>query len=77
MLSKRLEIAYIDVPDTLVDIIRTSSSSKFRSITSDDRIPLVCLQIPYGSGEETGSNEIEEASGDDQKELELGRGTTP
>jgi hypothetical protein len=65
-------IAYIDVPDTLVDIVRTSPRSEFCSITSDGLVPGLCLEIPYSSGEETGCDEIEEASGDHQEELKSG-----
>lgn len=70
-MSVRLKIAYVDVPDTLTNIIRTGSGSKFRGIGSNGLVPLVLLQKPYGSREETGGNEIKEAGGDDQKELEL------
>jgi hypothetical protein len=35
------------------------------------------LEIPYCSGKETASDEIEEASGDDQEELKFGRCATP
>jgi hypothetical protein len=65
------------VPDTLVDVIRSRSGTKFCGITSDYFVPFICLEIPDRSGEETSSDEIEEAGGDDQKELELGRSTTP
>lgn len=54
-------IAYVDVPDTLVDIIRSRSGSKFCGITSDYLVPLVCLEVPDSSGEQTSSHEIEEA----------------
>jgi hypothetical protein len=77
MSSERLRTAYVDVPDTLVYVIRTSSGSEFRGITSNYLVPSVRFQIPHASGEETGSDEIEEAGRDNQKELEPGRGTTP
>jgi hypothetical protein len=77
MSSERLRTAYVDVPDTLVYVIRTSSGSELRGITSNYLVPSVCFQIPYASGEETSSDEIEEAGRDNQKDLEPGRGTTP
>jgi len=66
---KRLRIVYVDVPDTLVNIIRTRPRTELRGIHSHYLVPFICLQVPHAPGEETGSDEIEEAGRDNQEEL--------
>jgi len=53
-----LRIAYVDVPDTSANIIRTRASTELRSIRSNYLIPFICFQVPHGPREETSSDEI-------------------
>lgn len=70
-------MSYVDVPDTLIDVIRSWTGPSFDGITTDHLVPSVCLKKPNPSGEESGSDDIEKAGGDDQEELESGRCTAP
>lgn len=65
------------MPDRSTDIVRTGSSSQFGSITSNSIVPVLSLEIPDRSREETSSNEIQETSGSDKEKLKFGRGTSP
>ena len=54
-------MAYVDVPDTLIDIIRSGTGSGFDGVTTDHLVPTVRLEKPNASGEESGSDDIEKA----------------
>lgn len=69
-------VAAVDVPDTLADIVGTSSRTRFGRITTDDIIPGVVLEVPDCTGEETSGDEVEEAGRDDQEVLQGGSVTT-
>lgn len=65
-----LSVAAVDVPDTLVDVVRTRARANFCCITSDDVVPGVNFEGPDGFAEESGGDEIQETSGDDEEDLE-------
>jgi hypothetical protein len=46
------------MPYALVDIIRASTITKLGSIATDPVIPLLLFEVPYGSREEAGGDEI-------------------
>ena len=73
----RLGLTYVDVPDTLVDVIGPRSGSDLCRIASHCIVPILSLEIPDCSREETGGDEVEEACRDDKEELESGRSTSP
>lgn len=60
------------MPDALSDVIRSRTGTCLGSITTNYVVPSIVLQIPDASGEEAGSNQVEDASGDDQEDLEGG-----
>lgn len=70
-------VTYVDVPNALIDIIRASTGAELGSLTTNVLVPLLVLKVPDGAGEETGGDEVQEAGGGDEEELELGGGTTP
>ena len=53
------------MPDTLPDIVRARACAGLVCVTSDDVVPGVVLEEPYGFGKEAGCDEVEEASTDD------------
>ena len=64
------------MPDTLADIVGTSSRTRFGRITTDDIVPGVVLEVPDCTREETSGDEVEEAGRDDQEVLQGGSVTT-
>lgn len=64
------------MPDTLANIVRTGSRTRFGGVTTDDVVPGVVLEVPDGTGEETSGDEVKEASRDDQEILQRGGVTT-
>jgi hypothetical protein len=66
------EGAYIDVPDAAVNVVRPWPGAVLRGISSGQVVPLLRLEVPYSSGEETSGDQVEEAGGDDQEDLESG-----
>jgi len=69
-------LTYVDVPDTLADVVGTGAGANFGSITSDDLVPGVDLESPYTLGEESGGHEVEETGRDDEEVLEACHVTT-
>ena len=49
------------MPDTTIDIIRSRAGAGLGSITANGIVPLLGFEEPDGFGEETSSDEIEEA----------------
>lgn len=70
-------VIYVDVPDALVDVVGPRSGSDLCRIASHCIVPILSLEIPDCSREETGGDEVEEACRDDKEELEFGRSTAP
>lgn len=55
-----LRPTYINMPDTLVDIIGPRAGAKLRSFTTtQDLVPMMVLEGPNGAGEKPGGDEIQ------------------
>ncbi|KAB8437403.1 hypothetical protein FH972_025081 [Carpinus fangiana] len=65
-------IAAVDVPYGLANIVAAGARTRLGGISTSQLVPSVLLQIPDASAKETGGNEVEEAGGDDQEDLEGG-----
>lgn len=75
--TTQFRVAAVDVPDTLTNIIRTGPRSRLRSISTDDVVPSVVLEVPDGARKQPSGNKIKEARRDDQEVLQGGSVTTP
>lgn len=70
-------ITHINVPDALVNIIRAGSGAKLGGFTTNKLIPLLLLKVPHATGEQTSGDEIQQARGRDQEELDARSRATP
>ena len=52
---------YVDMPDALVNVVRSCACSQLRSIASNSIVPILSLEIPNCPREETGGDQVEEA----------------
>lgn len=68
---------YVDVPDTLVNIIGTRSVSKLISFTTNVLVPLGHLETPDRARKEASTDEVQEAGRENEEELKSGARTTP
>lgn len=51
---------YINMPDTLVDIIGPRAGAKLSGFaTTQDLVPMMVLEVPNGAGEKAGGDEIQ------------------
>jgi len=53
-------LTYVDMPDTLADVVGARAGADFGSVTSDDLVPGVDLECPDSLGEESGGHKVEE-----------------
>lgn len=65
------------MPNAAINIIRTRPITELGCVTTNDLVPLLLLEKPKCPREKTGCNEIEQACGCNQEDLQLGDGTTP
>jgi hypothetical protein len=68
---------YVDVPDTLVNIIGTRPVSKLISFTTNVLVPLGHLETPDRARKKTGTHEVQEAGRENEEELKFGARATP
>lgn len=68
---------HVDVPDALVNVIRASSGAKLSGFTTNELIPLLLLKVPHATGEQTSGDEIQQAGGRDQEDLDARGRATP
>ncbi|RKK06791.1 hypothetical protein BFJ66_g17645 [Fusarium oxysporum f. sp. cepae] len=54
--------AHVNMPDTVVDIVRSKTISDFRNITADSLVPLLLLKEPDGARKETYCNKVRKTS---------------
>lgn len=66
------EGTYVNVPDATVDVVRSWPGACLSGITSGQVVPVLCLKVPNGAGEESSGDQVEKAGGDNQEELEFG-----
>ena len=66
-----LSATYVDVPDGLVRVVRAGADADLGGVTTDDVVPLLLLEGPDGTGEEAGGDQIEQAGGCDEEELQF------
>ncbi len=59
------------MPNALGDVVATSAGAEFSSIGAHDLIPSGLLEVPDGFGEQTCSDEVQKAGGDDKEDLEF------
>ena len=76
-METRWRITHVDVPNTLIDIIRAGSVTEFTSFTTNVLVPSGHLETPDRSREETCTNEVEQTGRQNEEELEFGTRTTP
>lgn len=62
--------AAVDVPDRLADIVGARAGACFGAVAAADLGPGVVLEVPDSAGEEAGRDEVEEAGGDYEEDLE-------
>jgi len=67
----QLGAATVDVPHSIADVIRAWSVASFSCISASELVELVGLKVSYGLGKETGTDEIEETSADDESSLQF------
>jgi len=72
-----LRVAAVDVPYAFTNVVRSWSGSYFGQVSTDDLGPCVHLKRPDCLGEETGSDQVEEAGGDDEEDLKSCTIATP
>lgn len=68
---------YIDVPHALGDVVGSWAGSGLGCVASSQVVPVLCLEVPDGSREEAGGDEVEEAGGEDEEHLQFGRSAAP
>jgi hypothetical protein len=51
-------VTYIDVPDTLVNVVGTRSIAKLVGLTTNILVPPGHFEAPHGSREEAGTDEV-------------------
>jgi hypothetical protein len=62
--------AYVNMPNTLPDIITPWAGPRFRSPLPSKLHPSILLEIPHALAEQARSNQVQEACGDDEEDLE-------
>ncbi len=72
-----LSATYVDVPDGLVGVVGARAGADLGGVTTDDVVPLLLLQGPDGTGKETGSDQVEQAGGCDEEDLQFRGRATP
>lgn len=70
-------MAYVDVPDTLINIVGAGSVTKLVCLATNILVPFGHLEAPYRPRKETSTNKVQEAGGQNKEELEFGARTTP
>jgi hypothetical protein len=60
------------VPHALPDVVGARAGADPVGVAADDFVPGVGLEGPDGFGEEARGDEVEEAGGDDEEDLEFG-----
>lgn len=65
------------MPDAAVNVVRAGSSTSLSSIAADKLVPLLLLERPNSAREQAGAYQVEQASRDDEENLQLGASTTP
>ena len=76
-METRRRITHVDVPNTLIDIIRAGPVAELTSFTTNVLVPSSHLETPDRSREETCANEVEQTGRQNEEELEFGARTTP
>jgi hypothetical protein len=76
-METRRRTTHVDVPNTLIDIIRAGSVAELTSFTTNVLVPSSHLETPDRSREKACANEVEEAGRQNKEELEFGARTTP
>jgi hypothetical protein len=75
--GRRDGVTYIDMPYALIDIIRSRSRTNLISITTNDLIPSLRLQVPYSPRQEPGGNNIDNQCRDNEENLQFSRCASP
>jgi hypothetical protein len=70
-------MTYINMPNTLVNIVRARSVTELVCFTTDILVPFGHLEAPYSPREEACTNEVQETGGENKEELEFGTRATP
>jgi hypothetical protein len=68
---------HVDVPDGLADVVRAGPGADLGDVAANEGVPLVYFEVADGLGEEPGGDEVEEAGGDDEQELQRRVVTAP
>lgn len=63
---------YVDVPNTLPDVVATGPCTCFCCTFSSKLDPSILFKIPDTFGEQAGRYEVKEACGDDEEDLQRG-----
>lgn len=68
---------HVHVPNGFVDIVRPCPCTKFGSIASQQVLPFLLFKGPHSTGEQPGSNQVEQTGGKDEKDLKFRGRSTP
>ncbi|KAH3660318.1 hypothetical protein OGAPHI_006904 [Ogataea philodendri] len=71
-----IQVATVDVPDNLVDVVGTGTRTVFGSVTTGFPVEDKSLEVPNSSGEQTSSNQVKNSGGDAQEKLQRNGRTT-
>ena len=70
-------VAVVDVPDRGADVVGARAGAYLGGVAADDVVPVLLLEVPDGFAEEARGDEVEEAGGDYEEDLEFGGGAAP